>query len=568
MASTYSVTLRDGETATVGIVTSRQQYTAEVGTRGPTAFYIEPTLLGDVSGSFGTKLNFLTAGKYELTATDNLILTNPTTAVSGIQIDLYIKQDATGSRTLSFDTNYVVPPGSVLSSTPGTVDIVTLIVMSSGNIAVRISNGIVLSPPGTTYVASDFVVPNYNNTVTINVANGISYLNNSYIYIYDNSKSPTAVLYGQIISGGGTTSLVVKNLSSTISTYTYTVSAGSVIALTGKFGIDGTNGLRGIGWITGSIDPYQPPQYYNLTLYPSPNFGTIYLNTSTGNYFIWTDDNDGGGYWAGPYSSLKGPTGAKGDTGAQGLPGPAGSIVKGYIYGLTLSNYNSTTGLSVSTGQATDSTGSVIMSLNSAITNKILQASGSWTAGSSNNGLDTGASAASTCYHIYLIAKVDGTTDILFSTSVSSPTLPTGYSYFRRIGSMFSDASKYWIQITQNYNRFILTTPVKVLSGVASNITANTVTLTNVPTGISVKPQLILNGSGTVATIVTDLNGPDITPSTAFTVGPFHVNGATVSATPDVYTSNSAQVRYRSASAGGTVSMWCLGWDDLRGSLG
>ncbi|NBR24448.1 MAG: hypothetical protein EBU08_11895 [Micrococcales bacterium] len=264
---------------------------------------------------------------------------------------------------------------------------------------------------------------------------------------------------------------------------------------------------------------------------------------------------------------MKGAAGAKGDTGAQGPQGPAGSIAKGYIYGLTLSNFNATTGLSVSTGQATDSTGSVIMSLNSAITNKILQATGSWTAGSSNNGLDTGASAVSTCYHIYLIGKVDGTTDILFSTSASSPTLPTGYSYFRRIGSMFSDASKNWVQFTQNYDRFMLTTAVRALNAVASSVTAQLATLGNVPTGVSVKPQLILNGTGSVGTLITDPNGPDITPSTSFTTGPFHVSGTTVSATPDVYTNTSAQIRYRSGSAGGTVSIWCLGWDDSRGTL-
>jgi len=656
---------------------------------GPAIFYLEPISLGNISGPFGSNLNFLTAGKYEFTATGNISLANPVTAAKGIQIDLYIKQDTIGSRTLFFDSNYIVPPGSVLSTTPGTVDIVTLIVMSNGNIAVRISNGIVLSPPGTSYVASNFTIPQSTYNVTINVANGISYLNNSYIYIYDNSQSPAITFYGQIISGGGTTSLVVKNLGSPSSAQGNIVNAGSTIALSGKNGVDGANGsaginaaqeftvgngafntgaigssqswpvldtqyflsgmyvqlidrqgagegvadsvvgyalitnisnstlyvtniscpnfsystnqsysmtikpagprgpagtngtngatgatgatgaqgLRGIGWITGGVDPTLSPEQYNPNLYPAPNVGTIYLNTNTGNYFIWTDDIDTGPYWAGPYTNLKGAAGAKGDTGAQGLPGPAGSIVKGYIYGLTLSNYNSTTGLSVSTGQATDSTGSVIMSLNSAITNKILQASGSWTAGSSNNGLDTGASAVSTCYHIFLIAKVDGTTDILFSTSVSSPTLPTGYSYFRRIGSMFSDASKNWVQFTQNYNRFILTAPSHPLTAATTATTAQLVTLGNVPTGISVRPQIIVNGSA-VNTLISDPNGPDIAPNSAFNTGPFDINSSALSVRPDVYTNTSAQVRYRSSSAAGTVSMWCFGWDDLRGALG
>ena len=46
-------------------------------------------------------------------------------------------------------------------------------------------------------------------------------------------------------------------------------------------------------------------------------------------------------------------------------------------------------------------------------------------AASGANGLDTGSEANSTWYHIWVIAKADGTVAGLFSTSASSPTMPT-----------------------------------------------------------------------------------------------------------------------------------------------
>ena len=64
------------------------------------------------------------------------------------------------------------------------------------------------------------------------------------------------------------------------------------------------------------------------------------------------------------------------------------------------------------------------------------------------NGLDTGTLAASTWYNVFAI--YNGTTlGVLFSLSATSPTLPTGYSYFTRIGAIFLDPSKNIISFTQ-----------------------------------------------------------------------------------------------------------------------
>ena len=80
---------------------------------------------------------------------------------------------------------------------------------------------------------------------------------------------------------------------------------------------------------------------------------------------------------------------------------------------------------------------------------KTLQASGSWTAGTSQNGLDTGAKANSTWYNIFEIVKnSDNTSDILYSLSRTAPTVPSGYILVAWIGAIRTDASG---NIDQNY---------------------------------------------------------------------------------------------------------------------
>lgn len=56
-------------------------------------------------------------------------------------------------------------------------------------------------------------------------------------------------------------------------------------------------------------------------------------------------------------------------------------------------------------------------------------------------GLDTGAEAANTWYHVWAIAKSDGTQSILLSTSATAPTMPSGYTYKSYQGAVFNNGS-------------------------------------------------------------------------------------------------------------------------------
>ena len=109
--------------------------------------------------------------------------------------------------------------------------------------------------------------------------------------------------------------------------------------------------------------------------------------------------------------------------------------------------FNGTTQMDIGAGIVNYDNGSGQL-LCQAIT-KTLQSSGSWTAGTGQNGLDTGARANSTWYNIFEIVKnSDNTSDILFSLSRTAPTVPSGYTLVAWIGAIRTDASG---NIDQNY---------------------------------------------------------------------------------------------------------------------
>jgi len=75
-------------------------------------------------------------------------------------------------------------------------------------------------------------------------------------------------------------------------------------------------------------------------------------------------------------------------------------------------------------------------------------------------GLDTGSEASNTSYHIWLIYNPGTTTyAAMFSLSNSSPTMPSGYTKKRRVGSFYNDPSgniaKFRVESYGNY-RFVI----------------------------------------------------------------------------------------------------------------
>lgn len=91
-----------------------------------------------------------------------------------------------------------------------------------------------------------------------------------------------------------------------------------------------------------------------------------------------------------------------------------------------------------SAGVAWDKTNLRVMTL----TAMTKQLDATWAAGTNAGGLFSGAKAVSTWYYCFVIRKTsDGTIDCGFDTSKTAANIPAGYSGYRRVGAVRTDAS-------------------------------------------------------------------------------------------------------------------------------
>lgn len=237
-------------------------------------------------------------------------------------------------------------------------------------------------------------------------------------------------------------------------------------------------------------------------------------------------------------------------------------IPRGFIAGATLSTSGASSTMTISSGQATDSTNSVAINLAASIG----KTTANWTVGTGNGGLDTGAIANSTWYYFYLIRRPDtGVVDVIFSLSSFSPTLPTNYTQYRYIGAGFTNGSGQWTGFTQVGDEFTWSTPILDFSAIGST-TAVTLTC-SVPRGRKVK-LLASVYTGQIAVYLSDLSNSDLAPSnTVVPLSTAYSNGVAGQITiypASVWTNTSAQIRYRNDSAVNTWRLATNGWVDLR----
>lgn len=168
---------------------------------------------------------------------------------------------------------------------------------------------------------------------------------------------------------------------------------------------------------------------------------------------------------------------------------PSGPALAGLVGGLALSNDGSlpNTTIDIAAGFAVADDLSVVMR-SAAFT----KTTGAWAVGTGNGGLDTGAVANSTWYHVFQIMRPDtGVVDFLISTSATAPTMPSNYTKKRRIGSFKTDGSAHIVAYTQfgkgNARRYIWAATVQDQNGQAvANGSTTTFTMGSVPSGINV----------------------------------------------------------------------------------
>ena len=191
------------------------------------------------------------------------------------------------------------------------------------------------------------------------------------------------------------------------------------------------------------------------------------------------------------------------------LDGPP-PMARGSITNLNLANdgTNPNTHITISTGQARDSTDSFDLRLTTGLVKRLDQA---WAAGAGAGALDTGSVAANTGYWVHLIRRTsDGALDVLMSTSATNPTLPSGYGAFRRLGAVLTNASGFIRKFTQRGDYFELYERTADFAGVANGAGPYLRQMV-CPKGVPLKLRVFLQSqSGTQAVTFSGIYDPSL----------------------------------------------------------
>jgi hypothetical protein len=247
------------------------------------------------------------------------------------------------------------------------------------------------------------------------------------------------------------------------------------------------------------------------------------------------------------------------------------ALPRGYIDGCIVSNgTDATNDINISAGVCRDSTNAVNITV-AAMSGKQLDAN--WAPGAAAGMRNSAAGITDTCYHIYAVAKADGTQDIYAHTSLTVATVITAlqaetgggsYVYARRIGSITRSSSAI-LAFTQLGDQVLWTTPIL---DVAGNIgTTSSLHALSVPAGLKIVPiinAIIDSGNVTIYLSSPDQldNAPGLT--TFWTLfGNAQYNGA--GAVSPLRTDTSRQIRARSTAAATPIRILTLGYFDQRG---
>lgn len=257
---------------------------------------------------------------------------------------------------------------------------------------------------------------------------------------------------------------------------------------------------------------------------------------------------------------------------------------RSYLAGCTLSNNGSdaTNDIDIAAGACRDSTNAFNITV-AALTKQL---DANWAAGTNQGMRYSGAAIANTTYHIWAVAKADGTQDIYATPNASASTAAgaltllqaeTGgstYVYARRIGSILRESAAI-VAFTQDGDFFQRATAV--LDVDATNPGTSAVTrLLSVPLGVSVRAVLnagYLRGTGGTGLLyLSDLATTDSTPSgSAAPLATFSNDNSTAAGWTGgqavIRTNTAAQIRSRlgNSPADSVVRIATLGWYDTRG---
>jgi hypothetical protein len=249
------------------------------------------------------------------------------------------------------------------------------------------------------------------------------------------------------------------------------------------------------------------------------------------------------------------------------------SNLRGYLNGLILENdsTDSDHDIKINIGMARSADNDTTINLEGPL---IKQIDATWSAGNNQGGRASGVSlTSSTWYHLFIIYNpTTETTDVVFDTSITNANAPSGYTEFRRIGSVFTDGSSNIYAFKQIGDTFYWKLQSVRLNVSSTSISANLLTLL---TPLDVSTEAIINLSfwpaiNTTYTGYILLTNPDQTdtaPTSAIHTARFdRFFNAYSDGTSDrfkILTNTSSQIRYRASDANSVIVILSEGWRDF-----
>ena len=256
--------------------------------------------------------------------------------------------------------------------------------------------------------------------------------------------------------------------------------------------------------------------------------------------------------------------------------------VSGYIVSNDVTNPNTT--LNISAGNCRDSTNSRNIPRGAGLIKNLFAV---WAAGTNQGGRDVAtAPAAGETWHVHAILNgTSGVTDVLFSKSPTAPTLPSGYTHFRRILSVVLDSSANIKGFVQTGSYVQLKVRNAEFAGTSNGVAAGTLRNMEVPTGLKLRLDVYYQSTSVGGTIDPAFSGcydPDIgVPNGTLATnnsarwaqirvlwgGGTNFDLRYQTTMLQVYTNTNAQIYTASNDTGDSIAGGVVGWLDPRDSF-
>lgn len=258
----------------------------------------------------------------------------------------------------------------------------------------------------------------------------------------------------------------------------------------------------------------------------------------------------------------------------------AGSFGSGGIFGLTTANSpgNPLTHITITPGQCRDSLNTKNILVAAPLTKRLDQV---WAAGDAAGGRDSAPALANggTWYLFVILNPATAAVDALFSQSPTAPTLPVGYTKFRRIWAVLLEASNTNIRQYIQVGDWCKLKTRSADYAVQANGGAASYRLITVPIGIKVEAELYFQSTGTAGTYLSGIFDPDfgVPPAyggatqwaqvrrDAFLQTPTGTYVSYVTTIVRQFTDTTGHVYTFSSDGGDVIALGVLGWRDDRG---